>query len=427
MKMRFRELLCLFIFTLILNSCGHRKNPTGGEKDTINPEIISITPDEFSNLAKRNIEVVFSKPIERSTIYSGLYIYPPIQKKKFKWDKNILTIRIMEELEEDTNYFVTFTTRIKCEHGNELDQEYTFIYSSGNLSENRISGRIVFEDPEDSNLPVKCTLMAADSTFILSRKITASTFAFENLNNIEHIIEAYCDKNKNNKYEYGKEPYCYLQIPAEKSISIDLEMTYSDTLNPELKSAKAIWNNQIEIIFSEVVSGLQDLSLHSTDSISKPLQIITQVLKEDRIMILTEPMDSLKYEARIIGLTDKKNNTADTLFIVLNSNVLIDSIPPKIISIEPRNGGTVPTDEPVIKITFSEIILIDNFTAKLIEAESSQKIPLQVISGHSDYFELKPRQKLTNYTTYNISIEVKDQNGNKLPKTNTSSFIVIIR
>jgi ribonuclease HI len=427
LRISFKISLYIVLISSILISCGHRKNPTGGKRDTIQPEIVAISPDEFSDLTDQDIEVVFSKPIERSTILSGILIYPPIQKKKFKWDKNVLIIKIMEKLDQDTNYFVTFTTRIKGEHGNELLQEYTFTYASGKLSENRISGRTIFEDPLDDKLPIKSTLMATDSTFIFNREITTSTFALDDLNNIDHIIEAYCDKNKNDKYDYGNEPYCYMHIPAAKFSSIKLEMTYSDTLKPELKSANSIWNNQIEIIFNESITELQEVSISSTDSLPKPLNIITSLLKDDRLLILTEPMDTLKYEAKIQGLMDKKKNTADTLSIIMDSNTMVDSIAPQVTSIIPRNGGTVDEYKPIITISLTEIVLENDFTAKLIEAETSKEIPLRMISGHSDIFELEPIHKLTNYTTYNISIDVKDLNGNKLPTTFTASFIAIIR
>jgi ribonuclease HI len=414
----------MILITVI--SCGHRKNPTGGKKDTIKPEIISITPTEYSDLTDQNIEVVFSKPIERSTILSGLIIYPPIRKKKFKWDKSTLTIRIMEKLEPNTNYFVTFTSRITGEHGNELAQEYTYVYSSGELSMNRISGRVVFEKEEDEKLPVLSTLMTSDSTFVFNRLIDRATFALDYLNNIDHILEAYCDKNQNDKYDYGDEPYCYLQIPADKFTSVSLEMTYSDTLKPTLKSARSSWNNQIEINFDEPVAEFQDISIASADSIPKPLNVIEYVLKDEMLLLLTEPMDTLKYQATLTGLTDLKKNRADTLSIILDSNALIDSIPPEIMGISPRNGGTVGEYEPIIRIEFSEIVLSENIYAKLFETETTNEISLRLISGDSDVYEFKPAVKLKNYSTYNILVEAKDLNENKLIQQSVSTFIVII-
>ena len=96
--------ILILLITTGLISCGHKKNPTGGKKDTIQPKIVSVIPDEYSNITDSNIEVIFSKPIERNTILTGIYIYPPILKKKYSWDGNILTIKILEELEKNTNY-----------------------------------------------------------------------------------------------------------------------------------------------------------------------------------------------------------------------------------------------------------------------------------------------------------------------------------
>ena len=174
--MGFRNLLSLMFITFILVSCGHRKKPTGGSKDIVNPEILSILPEEFSDIKGKDIEVTFSKPIERTTILTGIYIYPSIDRKKFKWDKSVLTMKILEELEENTNYFFSFSQRIKGEHGNELDKNYTFVFANGKLNDNKISGNLLFELEEDNNQPILCTIQAPDSTFINNQVIKGKTY-----------------------------------------------------------------------------------------------------------------------------------------------------------------------------------------------------------------------------------------------------------
>ena len=141
--------ILIFVIFSILTSCGHKKNPTGGKKDTIQPEIVSVIPDEYSDITDTNIEIIFSKPIERNTILSGIYIYPPILKKKYSWDGNILTIKILEKLEKNTNYYFNFSEKIKGEHGNFLNKSSTFIFASKKLNENRISGNFLFEENKD--------------------------------------------------------------------------------------------------------------------------------------------------------------------------------------------------------------------------------------------------------------------------------------
>jgi PBP1b-binding outer membrane lipoprotein LpoB/archaellum component FlaG (FlaF/FlaG flagellin family) len=422
-----KQLLAFCLIGIIIVGCGHRKRPTGGPKDTEKPEIISISPDEFSEISSSDIEVIFSKPIERNTIISGLYIYPPILKKKFKWDKNILTIKILETLKDSTNYFFTFTEAIKGEHRNVLNKEYTFTFSSGNLNTSRISGNIVYEDYEDASKPVNLKLMAADSIFILNRELTQKTYELDYLNDSDHIIEAYIDLNKNNSYEYGKEPYCYYHVPASEFSSVDLEMSYEDSLKPELKSGKAIWNNLVELTCSEQISGFDAIQIYTADSLSQQIQIIENSLNSDVLSILTEPLDTLKYNISITGLKDLKMNYSDSLQIIVDGNTVLDSIPPEIISVFPRNGSTIDNLNPRIIIQFSEIILEQNFSAKLRALESGEEFQLELLEKDSDRYKLKPIDKLKNYSSYTLSISISDLNGNNLIDDEVVTFIPIIR
>ena len=422
-----KQLLVFCLIGIIIAGCGHRKRPTGGPRDTVKPEIISISPNEFSDISKRDIEVVFSKPIERNTIISGLYIYPPILNKKFKWDKNVLIIKILETLEDSTNYFFTFAKTIKGEHRNELNDEYTFTFSSGNLNTNRISGEIIYEDTDDASKPVNLKLMSSDSTFILKRKLSHKTYELNNLNNIDHIIEAYIDLNNNNNYEYGKEPYFYYQVPANLFSSVDLEMSYEDSLKPELKSAKAVWNNMIELTCSEQISGFDAIQIHTADSLSQQILIIENSLNSDVLSILTEPLDTLRYNITITRLKDMKMNCSDSLQIFVDGSVVQDSIPPEIISVFPRNGATVDNLKPRIMIQFSEIILEQNFSAKLRALESGEEFQLELIEKNSDRYKLKPVGKLKNYSSYTLSVNVSDLTGNNSAEDDVITFIPIIR
>ena len=175
MKYMLKLIFMIFIFTGLI-SCGHKQNPTGGKKDTIHPEIVSVIPDEYSDITDSNIEIIFSKPIERSTILSGIYIYPPILKKKYSWDGNILTIKVLEELDKNTNYYFNFSEKIKGEHGNSLDKSSLFVFASGKLNSNRISGNFLFEEIEDKNKPIQMTILTADSTEIFSLESSGETY-----------------------------------------------------------------------------------------------------------------------------------------------------------------------------------------------------------------------------------------------------------
>lgn len=425
--MGFKNLLSLMFITFILFSCGHRKRPTGGPKDTVNPEILSILPEESSDINDKDIEITFSKPIERTTILTGIYIYPPIDRKKYKWDKSLLTIKILEELEDSTNYFFSFSQRIKGEHGNELDRNYTFVFANGKLNENKISGNLLFELEEDSNQPIQCTIQASDSTLIFNQIIKGKTYSFENLNNTDHILEAYIDKNKNNKYDYGNEPYFYKYIPADQFNSVDMEMIYSDTLKPEIQSVKVFSNKQIELTLSEIVKNYSEIMIVTADSLEIPVDIVAHSLRKDMISIVSAELDTFQYYLKIYSLEDNKQNVSNELSILFDGLAVRDSIPPEVLFVYPRNGATINNLKPVISITFSEIIPLNCFEAQLINSETLEQIPLEIISGHSDIYRLQPGNKLANYSSYTLKIDVTDSSDNQIEEFFKTSFIPIVR
>ena len=424
--MKYYPKLFLILLLLFLLSCGHRKSPTGGKKDTENPTIVSILPDEFCDINNQDIEVVFSKPIDRTSILSGIYIYPPILNKKFKWDKNTLIIKILQDLEQNTNYFFTFFQRIKGEHNNKLDQNYVFYFRSGKLNENRISGEIIYEDKSDEGQPVKFNLMTADSTLIYSTELEGHIYEIDNLNNIEHQIESFIDKNENGKYDYEKEPYFQFITSKKEISSVNIELAYADTIKPEIKSVKALWNNQLELNFSESIKSVSKIKITTADSLEIPLSILAQALNDDKISIVTSKMDTIQYKIWLTELEDLKENILIESSILFDGISIQDTIPPNVISSFPRNGATIKTLLPEIVIEFSEIILTEKLSAKLISVESQLIAEMKIDKGNSNIFIFKPAKELTNYSSYNFIISAFDMTNNESGEFSTY-FIPIVR
>ena len=424
--MKYYSKLFLVLLLLFLLSCGHRRSPTGGKKDTESPSIVSILPDEFCDINNQDIEIIFSKPIDRTSILSGIYIYPPILNKKFKWDKNSLIIKILEDLEQNTNYFFTFSKRIKGEHNNKLDQDYVFIFRSGKLNEYRISGEIIYEDKSDEGQLMKFNLMTADSTLIYSTELEGYIYEIDNLNNIEHQIESYIDKNENGKYDYEKEPYFQFFTSKEETSSVNIELAYADTIKPEIKSVKAIWNNQLELNLSESIKSVSEIKITTADSLEIPLSVLAHALNEDKITVVTTIMDTLQYKIWLTELEDLKENVLDESSILFDGISIQDTIPPNVISSFPRNGATIKTLLPEIVIEFSEIILSENLSAKLISVESQELTEMKMEKGNSNIIIFKPAKELTNYSSFNFIISASDMTNNNSEEF-SAFFIPIVR
>jgi hypothetical protein len=67
------------------------------------------------------------------------------------------------------------------------------------------------------------------------------------------------------------------------------------------------------------------------------------------------------------------------------------------------------------------------FEAQLINSETLEQIPLEIISGHSDIYRLQPGIKLANYSSYTLKIDVTDSSDNQIEEFFKTSFIPIVR
>ena len=426
--MKFLQTLILIIFILIgLISCGHKQNPTGGKKDTIQPEIVSVTPDEYSDITDTNIEIIFSKPIERNTILSGIYIYPPILKKKYSWDGNILTIKILEELEKDTNYYFNFSEKIKGEHGNSLDKSSSFIFASGKLNTNRISGNFLFEKMEDKNRPVQMTILTADSTEIFSKEAFGETYLIEDLNDTEHIVRAYVDKNTNEKYDNESEPYFQESIQQASSAIMDIYLAYADTVKPDLKSASVICNNSIDVKFSESITSFSEVSIRTADSLETVVFITAFYLDKDELTLLTSNLDTLSYKIKFSNILDLKNNLSLVTSLLFDGTTLQDTIPPEVISTFPRTGSSVNSYQPRISVLFSEIIMEEDIEIELVEVETGKIMNIDILSKNSKHYIFSPKHQLINYSSYKFTMQAKDISGNIMTMPLETIFLPIVR
>jgi len=421
------KLILALFFINGLVSCGHKKNPTGGKKDIIQPEIISLIPEEYSDITNSNIEIIFSKPIERNSILSGIYIYPPILLKKYIWDGNILTIKILEELEEKTNYYFTFSDGIKGEHGNTLNERSTFVFTSGKLNEQRISGDFIYEELEDKKYPVQLTILTADSTEVFSLEIPGNQYLIEDLNDVAHIIRAFIDKNINKKYDIEKEPYFQKLFEPQESLLLDISLTYADTVKPKQKSVEVINNNNIFIKFSEPISSYSEISIVTVDSMETSVDIIARYLYKDELSLITNQLDTLEYNIRVENILDMKNNLTNENSMQFYGTSIQDTIPPEVISSDPRNGSSVNSDLPKISVLFSEIIMEDDITTKIIEVETGNIENVTALNNNSKHYIFSPKHRLNNYSSYKFILTAKDINGNIMLNPLEIVFLPIMR
>jgi hypothetical protein len=422
-----KQVIYFVVLVLLLTACGHKESPTGGKRDTENPQILAITPAEFSDISKfEKIEVVFSKPIERSSLKTGLYIYPPILEKYLKWDGAILNIEWQEDLPDSSNYFFTFNTNIKGEHDNLLDKNYIFVFRNGKIQESTISGNISYEKVEDKGKEITLSVSTADSVKIFNKKLTNSSFRLENLNRAPHILQAYIDKNNNHSFNPNSEPYDFRFVPRQKITNVNLELTYQDTTKPKVNSVQVMAQNKLQIKLSEPAAEFDQINIFTADSLQTPMPVITASLEEDNIFVLTSQMDTLKYTLELSNLEDLKKNIKRKQSWDFSGVTKPDTLAPKLIDFWPLDGSSINEQLPKIHYKFDEIILPGKIEAELTEVETGRNIPIKISGANSRILYFQPQEPLYNYSSYNFSLEVADANDNK-QKLEQITFILLVR
>ena len=141
------KLLPKFFLVLFLTSCANMVAPTGGDKDTDAPKLLSINDTKsMKHVHTRIITFEFDEYIKLNKWEEYFYISPPTKKQIQKKIKGqTLSLTIEDTLSENKTYYIALNSCLKDNNeGNILDSlSYTFSISndidtltlSGNLQD----------------------------------------------------------------------------------------------------------------------------------------------------------------------------------------------------------------------------------------------------------------------------------------------------
>src|SRR5690606_38610808 len=87
--------------TFLITACAVQQTPTGGEKDTEPPRLVSVTPpNETLNFNAEEIEILFNEYIQLQNAFQEITISPdPETRPEFRTRKNSVIVRFTDTLE----------------------------------------------------------------------------------------------------------------------------------------------------------------------------------------------------------------------------------------------------------------------------------------------------------------------------------------
>ncbi|NLO43742.1 MAG: Ig-like domain-containing protein [Candidatus Cloacimonetes bacterium] len=421
-------LISVLFLILIMQGCGSKKSPTGGEIDAIKPEVVSSQPDIMGQIEGGIIEIDFSKPMDKSSVSNSVFIYPPVINKRISLSRSTLKIELKEALKDNTIYHVSLSSALKDLRGNGLAHSQSFAFKNGNPAATSLSGLIKYELSEDAELPVNLTVFTEDSLMVSLGKIEGQSYSLSNLMPANYLLRAYIDKNQNGRYDETREPFFQQVATLSGKNNLDIELAYADTTFAQIKSIKQVSPHELLVQLSKEVTDIRYIDIQGEEE-DISVNILRKHIDKDRLYLLTAKQDTLSYTLRAHGLMDAKGNLSPMSSLGFKVSSTDDNTAPHIVSHSPRNGATVHSLKPEIKLTFSEIITEANLHAKIVVTETNREIKLKVLSIKGREITLIPESDLDNYRSHKliVSKETKDYAQNTMEQDFESIFLPIKR
>ena len=353
-----------FILLLCAFSCAQVKPLTGGEKDTIPPNIIKSIPERFStNTNSDYFFFEFDELIDASTLREKLIISPFYDGSfEVKTKKNTITIFFDSLFEDNTTYIFNFADGVTDVTERNPSLNSKFVFSTGDkIDSSYVSG--VIHNPLKNEL-VEGALVGLynkeDSLDLFHKKPVyfsltdeGGRFRIENLKKDEYTIYAFFDENNNLQAEYKKELFGFL----EESILIgdSIENLYIPIFNEDLTNLELLRKRErgsvVDLVYNKKikeykVSCVENISYSLSDN--NLLSVYRNKVQKDSVFLKVSVKDVNNYIAEDsfyikFGEEVNTNNETKSSF-KLKSNNADDSIEFKL-----------ETNKPLIKYSIDNV------------------------------------------------------------------------
>jgi hypothetical protein len=219
---RLKHLTVIVLSILIIQGCANITPPSGGEKDTQPPVLLSVTPAEAqTHIKPSKIELVFDEYITLSNPSSEVQISPLLSLPlSFSEKYKKVTVRIPDTLlRENTTYRISFGNAIRDLHEGNPFSGYSYRFSTGSYFDSlRLHGIlrdaatgkrdssavIVLYDAEKSD-----SVLVREKPLYITRPNEKGEFEFAELPNRSFHIFALKDANNNLMYDGSEEKVAF--------------------------------------------------------------------------------------------------------------------------------------------------------------------------------------------------------------------------
>ena len=330
------------LFICLLSSCANIVPPTGGEKDSAAPELLSVYPENFTTQFENNqIYFSFDENIDLNNWITNFYTSPPL-KGSFKTDikKRNLILTIPDSINKHITYCISLDNCIKDVNEGNVVPDLKYLFSASNMIDTLVVTGEVLDAyslaPENNIWVLLYDLSIPDSsafkyppTYITKTNITGK-FCFPNLPNKKYHIYAISGNgfklnDLNKKIGFYKKN---VMGGISKNITLYLFNSKPDTIFEDSLLHILSANENIDSLKNTDI-----ITANLTLILNKKLPTIISLLKENKLIIRQSFQDSIikivnippgEYDIKLI-IDENRNKIWDT------GNLHLKILPEKII------------------------------------------------------------------------------------------------
>lgn len=400
----------LFLCLLAFSSCAVQQYPSGGQKDTIEPNVVNASIKSGTiNFSNREIEFEFSKYMDKNSVKNALFISPPMKDKyELKWDGYFVRLVFKETLLENMTYVISIgSTAMDRRGGNHLNQTYQLAFSTGNeIDTMMIVGR-VFDN---------VTLQGISGATILAYNLTTHTNPNPEKDQADYFTQSGADGSfllgylkashyrifsiqenyKNERWETNEPIGIGLtqNIPSQgkPDTSYSFYLSKPDWESPKIEGVVAESNKMLKVTFNEEVSQTNSepsFKLLGAET-EKPIDsYIYSLTTKNQIYISVDSLSDGNYSLLQTGISDMSFNrsVADTFSFTYNTKDLSKKVR---LQSYPSDTNSVLGLMEQIKILYADKQSIDSvrFYKKPNKSNKWSKVNDVIFTNQPNYLQI---------------------------------------
>jgi len=387
---------------VVLAGCAKIAPPPGGAADRTGPAVINTVPE---NLAAgvplhQKMEFQISEWYDQQSFEDAFFISPEPQGKiKFRYKLKKVIISFSEGLSANRTYLVSVGSGFRDLNHNSMDSSYALVFSTGyEFAHGSIRGRVI--GGKNSGLVAALFdlaqefSLAEDKGEYLTQTGKTGAFSFNYLPAGDYRLIIFDDKNNDRIFNPGAEDLglAYRDFVVDEDTTEYLSIAMSSTYEapPVVAGINAVNNRQITIKLDrqlEFLPAAQQIMI--VDTITQRQLKVTGIFQHPmdstRVLLFTEPQDSIEYLIKITGGEDFCGMIMnDSLYF--KGSVQADTIPPKLLKIT-AEGDSLSS---VMELITSEEVDTAKLRESIVFVDSLKARPkLSVTESRYSVYNLK--------------------------------------